>query len=143
MVGEASSSGGSAGVSVDGGGAAGCGRRGRFGRLRDQVDDDPSWTPLARCIGGAKGREPRSEIERDDDRRVGDAQRLKDVRDWRDRQRRVERVSVESNEQAVGFLRDRVRRRGRHLERDPRQRILRLDARGDPRHPDIAGHDQS
>ena len=121
----------------------GGGRRGRFGRLRNQVDDDPSRAPLARSIGGAKGSEPWSEIERDDDRRVGHAQGLKDIRDRGGRQRRVEHVGVEPNQQAVGFLRHRVRGRGRHLERDPRQRILRLDARGDPRHPNVAGHDQS
>jgi hypothetical protein len=116
---------------------------GGFGRLRDQVDDDPSRSAFARNIGGAKRREARAEVERKNDRRVGNAQGLEHVWPRGRWQRCVEHISVEADQQTIAFLRDRVRCRGQHVDRDARQGILRLDACRNPRDPQIAGHDQS
>jgi hypothetical protein len=68
---------------------------------------------------------------------------LNQLGDGRGGERRIERVRLESNDQAIAFLRDGVWRRRRHLERQACQRAQRIEPRADLRHPQVPGHDQS
>ena len=76
------------------------------------------------------------------ERRVGHVHRLDHVGDRRGRQRGVEGVGLEAHQHARPVLGDRVRRRRQDVEGHPRKRAVRLDARRDARHAEVADDDQ-
>ena len=68
---------------------------------------------------------------------------LNQIRSGHGRERRVERVSVELEDEAVSFLRDRVRRLRRHVEGQTHERAEVFHVSGDARHADVADEDQA
>ena len=54
----------------------------------------------------------------------------------------VERIGLELDGEAGAFLRDCVRRRRRHVERQPRDRTDHFDVSADPRHTHVADENQ-
>ena len=62
---------------------------------------------------------------------------LNEIGRRRRRERRVECIGFELDDEAGAFLRDRVRRLRRDVEREPHQRAQRFEAPGDAGHPDV------
>ena len=60
----------------------------------------------------------------------------------RGRQRRIEHVGLEPDDEPLAVLRHRVRRGGRDVEGQPRERAERLDAAGDARRADVPEQDE-
>ena len=61
----------------------------------------------------------------------------------RDREHGVERVGLELDDEARAFLRHRVRRQRRHVEREAGHGAERFEVPGDAWHPDAAKKDQA
>ena len=117
-------------------------RRRRGLGLDHEIDHDPRSAGGAGLIRDSIRREPRAEIERDHLRRFSEVDRLQRFGHRTGRQRRVERVRIEAQQQSRSLLRDGMRGRRRHIEGHPCQGADRFDPCGDAGHADIAKQDQ-
>ncbi len=125
-------------------------RRGRWrwsgsrswrGRRRDEVDDDAAGAAIARQIRRPERSKPRTEVD-DEARGVSRPDVLHQIGRRRSGECGVERIGLELDGEAGAFLRDCVRRRWRHVERQPRDRTDHFDVSADPRHTHVADENQ-
>ena len=127
-------------------GLGGRGRRGRcegVGAGRQNLEDELTRRAAGGEVRGPKRAVAGRQVDRDARCGLADPESDHQVTGAVGGEARVERVRLEPDDEPAGFLRDRVRRGWRHLERDPCLAAHRARLHDDPWHTQVAHDHQS